>query len=207
VDDGSERRAARRPATTDRVACIVESDRPPLSLSSVPKALARCVGASAALLVRHRIRQPTEHVDEVISFANETSARVYRETARVGTKVTSPVALAVEFRLRWVRGRGHQLFRAESLLNTVLFVGFPGFVSKLWLTHDQRGCYRGLYEWDGATRAHAYSRALWWVLALVSERSSIHYVVLPGCTRAELLAGVEGDDPAWWRVVPNRPTT
>ena len=192
---------------TPPAAHIVESDRPPLPLASVPKALLRCVAASVALLVRHRIRQPTEHVDEVISFADETSARVYRETTRVGTEVTNPAALAVEFRLRWVRGRGHRIFRAESLLNTILFVGFPGFVSKLWLTHDQRGCYRGLYEWDGAPRAHSYARALWWVLALVSERSSIHYVVVPGCRRAELLAGIEGDDPAWWRVVPDGPTT
>ena len=65
------------------------------------------------------------------------------------------------------RTRSSAAFPSESLLNTPLFVGFPGFVSKLWLTHDQRGRYRGLYEWDGPARAHAYVRALWWVLALV----------------------------------------
>lgn len=129
-----------------------------------------------------------------------SSTRVYRETVIPHENVADPVALIVEFRLRWVRGRGHAAFRAESLLNTPLFVGFPGFVSKLWLAHDQQGFYRGVYEWDGRVRAHAYARALWWVLALVSERGSIHYAVLPGCTRAELLAGVDGDDPSWWRV-------
>jgi hypothetical protein len=29
------------------------------------------------------------------------------------------------------------VFRAESILNTPLFAGFPGFVSKLWLAHDE----------------------------------------------------------------------
>jgi hypothetical protein len=42
-----------------------------------------------------------------------------------------PRVLVVEFRLRAVRGRGHAVFRRESLLNTPLFAGFPGFCSKL----------------------------------------------------------------------------
>ena len=95
--------------------------------------------------------------------------------------------LVVEFRLRAVRGRGHAVFRRESLLNTPLFAGFPGFVSKLWLADDERGRYRGLYEWDGPQLAENYARALWRVLALVSVRGSIHYVVLPGLRRDALL--------------------
>ena len=96
------------------------------------------------------------------------------------------------------------MFRAESLLNTPLFVGFPGFVSKLWLAHDESGRYRGVYQWDGRARAHAYARSLWWVLALVSERESIHYTVIPHCTRSELLCGIDGGD-AWWRVADVSP--
>jgi hypothetical protein len=101
----------------------------------------------------------------------------------------SRCVLVVEFRLRAVRGRGHVLFRWESLLNTPLFAGFPGLVSKLWLAADERGRYRGLYEWEGPRRAEAYARALWRVLALVSVPGSIHYVVLPGLRRDELLRG------------------
>ena len=182
----------------------VEGDQRPLPLTAAIGAVARCTVASTALLAGHHIRQPAGHTNELLTFADGTSARVYRESIREASTVTDPMALAVEFRLRWVRGRGHRLFRAESLLNTILFVGFPGFVSKLWLTHDQQGRYRGLYEWDGAAQAHAYARALWWVLSLVSERSSIHYVVIPGCTRAELVAGIDTDGPSWWRVVPQR---
>ena len=111
----------------------------------------------------------------------------------------------VRFRLRWVRGRGHALFRAESLLNTPLFVGFPGFVAKWWLAADEHGVYRGLYEWDGPQRAEAYARALWRVLAVVCVPGSIAYTVLPGRHRDDLLAPRSDDAKAapgaWWRPV------
>jgi hypothetical protein len=100
------------------------------------------------------------------------------------------------------------LFRWESLLNTPLFVGFPGFVSKLWMAHDSNGAYRGLYEWDGPHAAEQYARALWRVLALVSVPGSIDYQVLPGVRRDELLAQPSRIDPAmpvdgreWWRLI------
>ena len=96
------------------------------------------------------------------------------------------------------------LFRFESLLNTPLFVGFDGFVSKLWLAHDVRGTYRGVYEWDGAHLAETYARALWRVLALVSARGSIRYHVIPAMHRDQLLQ----DPPTvsaerredWWQL-------
>ncbi|HEU5484824.1 MAG TPA: hypothetical protein VFU98_07955 [Microlunatus sp.] len=90
------------------------------------------------------------------------------------------------------------------MLNTPLFVGFPGFVSKLWLTADQRGVYRGIYQWDGPQLAEHYARALWRVLELVSVRGSICYRVLPGADRDAMLdhpEGIVGDPLAgWWRV-------
>jgi hypothetical protein len=141
-----------------------------------------------------------------LRFADGTSARVYRETAVDRDATRDPCVLVVEFRLRAVRGWGHAAFRAESLLNTPLFAGFPGLVSKLWLADDERGRYRGLYEWDGPKRAEAYARALWRVLALVSVPGSMHYVVLPGLRRDELLArpqilaGAAADAADWWRL-------
>src|SRR5436190_12570183 len=105
-------------------------------------AVARCVATTARLLARRRIRMPTDHVGQTLRFADHTSARVYRETTVAGPAgadhqgAREPCVLVVTFRLRWVRGRlGHGAFRVESLLNTPLFVGFPGFVSKLWLAH------------------------------------------------------------------------
>ena len=182
------------------------SDRAPLRYDAALRALAGCVVSTARLLWRRRVHLPTGQVGRRLRFADGTSARVYRETV-VGRGATGdPCVLVVEFRLRAVRGRAHAAFRWESLLNTPLFVGFPGFVSKLWLANDEHGRYRGVYEWDGPQRADRYARALWRVLALVSVRGSIHYMILPRLHRDEFLAWPQAlagttaaETAAWWR--------
>jgi len=179
----------------------------PLPRTVAWRAVARCVVATVQMLKRREVHQPRRNVGRVIPFADGTTGRVYRETA-VDRPAADPCVLVVSFRLRLVRGVGHPLFRIESILNTPLFVGFPGFVSKLWLAHDSHGLYRGLYEWDGADRADAYARSLWRVLELVSEKGSVGYQVLPGLRRDDVLAdpGMLAADASkehgeWWRVV------
>ena len=157
------------------------------------------------MLVRHEVHQPRDHVGRALTFADGTTARVYRETQVAGVP-PDPCVLVVSFRLRLLRGWGHLLFERESILNTPLFVGFPGFVSKLWLKHDERGCYRGLYEWDGPQEAERYARSLWRVLALVSEPGSIAFQVVPGLTRDDALADPDllrraDSEETWWRLV------
>jgi hypothetical protein len=184
----------------------VVPEQPPLAYPAAMRALAGCVVQTARLLWQRRMHLPTQRVGMRLRFADGTSARVYRETAVDRGATADPCVLVVEFRLRAVRGRGHAVFRWESLLNTPLFAGFPGFVSKLWLADDERGRYRGLYEWDGPRRAENYARALWRVLALVSAPGSIHYVVLPDLRRDALLDrprvldGATADAAAWWRL-------
>ncbi|MEU3447532.1 hypothetical protein AB0H29_09920 [Streptomyces thermolilacinus] len=170
--------------------------------------VAECFLASSALLARCRVHVPKERLDMRLHFADGTSARVYRETCLGSGLAKNPCTLVVAFQLRMVTGLGHTLFRRESLLNTPLFVGFPGFTSKLWLAHDERDRYRGVYEWDRPERAERYARCLWRVLALVSVPGSIRYAVLPGLRRDEFLAdrgraeGLGPDDTeAWWRVL------
>ncbi|QWZ09855.1 hypothetical protein KRR39_09060 [Nocardioides panacis] len=181
--------------------------RGPLPRTTAWRGVARCVVTSLAMLGRREVHQPLGNVGRVVWFADGTAGRVYRETA-VDRAPESPCFLVVSFRLRWVHGRGHEWFRRESILNTPLFVGFPGFVSKLWLAHDSHGTYRGLYDWDGSERAERYVRSLWRVLELVSVPGSIDYRVLPGLRRDRVLADLDGLDryapaetEAWWRVV------
>jgi hypothetical protein len=184
------------------------ADRPHLSLRPAIVALVRCVARTFVLLIRREVVQPRDHLDDVMAFGDGSHARVYRETVAKDAAAAEPAVLVVAFRLRRVRGVGHAVFRAESLLNTPLFAGFPGFVSKLWLAHDENRVYRGVYQWDGAEEASAYVRAMWWVLALVSERRSIRYAVLPGLRRDDVLAdprlldgAAPGQPDAWWRPV------
>jgi len=183
----------------------VLAERPPLADAAALRALAGCFASTVRLLWQRRMHLPRGTAGMRLRFADGTSGRVYRETVVDRGPVLDPCVLVVEFRLRAVRGRGHAAFRLESVLNTPLFAGFPGFVSKLWLAHDERGRYRGVYEWDGPRLAEDYARALWRVLALVSVRGSVHYVVLPGLRRDVLLdrpdalAGA-ADAAAWWRL-------
>jgi hypothetical protein len=164
-------------------------------------ALARCAGRTIDLLAHRRLHQPVGNVSRRVRWSDGTTSKVYRETT-ADHDAAEPCTLVVRFRLRGVRGpRLHALFRLESELNTVLFAGFPGFVSKLWFAADEDGTYRGLYDWDGVERAHAYVRALWWALMVVAARSSIEHVVVAGVRRDELLRDPDlaGRDPAWWR--------
>ncbi|MEV6070675.1 hypothetical protein AB0L82_29380 [Nocardia sp. NPDC052001] len=176
----------------------------PLPVGSAVAALARCLFRTLMLLSRNRIRVPAGNRGLRLGFADGTSATVFRETVIERPAPRDPCVLVVRFELRAVHGRGHAWFRRESLLNTLLFAGFPGLISKLWLTDDQRGRYRGLYEWDGPESAAAYARALWWVLALVSVPGSIDYHVVPGPHRADLFDAVRRDAAGagaqWWRV-------
>jgi hypothetical protein len=178
---------------------ILDLQQAPLGKRAALTALTRCAVSTARLLRQRCIHLPAERVGERFTFADGTSARVYRDTVVDRGATQEPCLLVVEFRLRLVRGWGHALFRWESLLNTPLFVGSPGYVSKLWLTCDERGRYRGVYEWDGPQRAADYARALWRVLALVSVHGSIHYQVLPGLGRGDLPLAAGGAE--WWRPV------
>ncbi len=177
-----------------------------LPLRCAIRALTGCVWRTAVLAARGRIRQPAGNVGRSVRFADGTSPTIYRETVIDRPPAAEPAVLVVCFRLRGVRRTwAHALFRTESELNTVLFAGFPGLVSKLWLHHDENGFYRGFYQWDGVERAVAYARALWWVLAVVSQAESIHYAVLPGLDRDEVLQNPAQIDSliaaprGWWR--------
>jgi len=184
----------------------IVTEQPPLGYQAALRALAGCAASTVRLLWHRRVHLPNGRVGMRLRFADGTSARVYRETVVDRGATQDPCTLVVTFRLRAVRGRGHAVFRWESLFNTPLFVGFPGFVSKLWLADDERGRYRGLYEWDGPRLAENYGRALWRVLALVSEAGSIRYAIVPGqrrdvlLGRPQVLADAAGDAAAWWRL-------
>ena len=186
----------------------VTNEQVPLSRGQAALAEVRCIGASVKMLIGRQLRMPPDRVGMRLRFGDGTTGRVYRETEVVDRPVADPCVLFVTFRLRLVRGWGHAIFRAESLLNTPLFVGYPGFVSKLWLAHDDTGAYRGVYQWDGPERAEQYARALWRVLALVSVTGSIHYMVVPGLRRDDVLAAphlldnaASKSPDAWWRLV------
>lgn len=171
-------------------------------------AIAHCIVTSIWLVLTGRIHQPRDRVGIRLRFADGSAADIYRETVVDASAPAEPVVLIVEFRLRAVHGFSHRIFRWESLLNTPLFVGFEGFVSKLWLAHDGNEVYRGIYEWDGAQAANSYVGALKWILGLVCVPGSIHHWVVGHSNRdqwlaqtGELVRSAAIDNAEWWRVV------
>ncbi len=189
-----------------REACALESAGP-LPRSTALRNVLGCACRSFGLLVRRQSHLPRELVGTRLHFADGTSAEVFRETAAEVVDAEVPCLLFVTFRLRLLRGRWHRLFLWECILNTPLFVGFPGFGSKLWLKADEKGRYRGLYEWSDPPSAARYARSLWRVLDLVCTRDSVAYAIVPGLRRAEvlddpdLLAPLDASGASWWRVV------
>lgn len=183
-------------------------ERPPLRMWEGFGALGRCAVRTAGLIATRRLHEPRTNVGRRVRWADGSTAAVYRETVADVTPTDTPTTLVgvVPPTRGAQRGDLHRLFRLESELNTILFAGFPGFVSKLLFVNDERGVYRGLYDWRDPASAEAYVRALWWALIVVSERTSIHYDVLPGIRRDDLLKvphladDVAPDEPtAWWR--------
>ena len=86
----------------------------PLPYRAALRALVSCVASTAQLLRRRRVHLPAGKTGMRVRFADGTSAVVYRETVVEREATLDPCVLAVEFRLRAVRGRGHAAFRLES---------------------------------------------------------------------------------------------
>lgn len=211
ASDGRARGGARRfivAPPTDDAGVLQPAQLPPREAA---RAMSWCVARTVALLVRRQVHQPRRNVGLRLCFADGTSTVAYRETVVARGPAAEPALLLVRFRLRHVRReRAHALFRLESELNTILFAGFPGLISKLWFRADEQGRYRGLYEWDDPALAVGYARALSAVLALVSEAGSVDWVVIAGATRSDvssLCSSAGGSPPAaWWLPVPRTAT-
>jgi len=194
------------------------SERVRLSRLTRGAALTRPFAGSGAttvvMLARGWLRLSDRHVGWRLTFEDGTTSRVYRETVSRAPRRGAPSLLVVAFRLRGVgRSRSlHAAFRAESLLNTPLFAGFPGFRSKLWLTDPDTGVYRGVYEWDGPDQATAYATTLAALLRLVCVPGTVRFVIRPGLTPDAVLRDPSALGPAardlderWWRVLAAAP--
>jgi len=161
-------------------------------------AVAGSVVRTGRLLARRQLRMPRTLVGQALTAEDGTCSTVFRETVRVGGGSADPVVLVVRFRLRWIGAApwAHAVFRRTCVVNTPLFAGFPGFVSKLWLTDTVSGVYRGLYEWNGAARAERYAARLRRVLALVTVPGSVGHLVVPGTDRRPYVTGERAFPPA-----------
>lgn len=165
----------------------------------------RCVVGTLLLSSRRALAMPRRRVGCSVRFADDSRSRIYRETVVRQRSYDDLVLLVVRFRLRFIglSRFGHWLFRRESILNTLLFAAHAGFQTKLWLTDEETGFYRGIYEWKGRDAAEEYVETLRIVLRPWVVSGSFAYRIIEGWSRDAYLEGdvqhgsADADD-GWW---------
>jgi hypothetical protein len=167
---------------------------------------ARSIAVWARLALSGRVAAPRAHVGARLRFADGTTSRVFRETLRRGAATPDPAVLVIGFRLAPLgrRPRLHAAFRRECVVHTPLFAGFPGFRSKLWVTDERTGVYRGIYEWQDAAAARRYAQRMVGLLAPFSTPGTARFHLVAGLRRDDYLADPANEadrpDEGWWRL-------
>jgi hypothetical protein len=156
----------------------------------VARRMAGCAWRVLGLLARRRLHLRHEEVGAVVPLPDGRRFVVYRHTTCDGAGDDQLVTLAVWFHLRGVppgaRVRRY-LFERESILNTALYAGFPGYRVKLWMVDPTSSDYAGIYEWNGTEAAARYGRYITAVLRPLSVRGSVGYQIVEGTNLVEYL--------------------
>jgi len=79
------------------------------------------------------------------------------------------------------------LFERVCIVNTVLFAGFGGYQSKLWMVEPATSDYAGLYSWAWPSEAERYGQYITSVLAPFSVRGTLGCQILPDVKLNEYL--------------------
>jgi hypothetical protein len=150
----------------------------------------RCAARTCRLLIARRLHLHRHHVGDTCTLPDGRRFVVFRESSCDGPAPVAPVTLAVWFHLRGVPAGARvrrYVFERESMLNTVLYAGFEGYLVKLWLVDPSTSDYAGLYAWASADEAEAYGRYITAVLRPLSRPGSVGYEVLPAVSLDEYL--------------------
>ena len=96
---------------------------------------------------------------------------------RGSQKVEPGAAFCVQSHVARMSPTQNKLF---SLLPIPLFIGLPGFRSKLWLLNEANGNFMGMYEWDTLQDAENYAHSF--ALKFMTKRSvpgTVSYRITP----------------------------
>ena len=141
----------------------------------------RCLLVTIALLGRRRLHLRPGSIGQARYLPDGRRFDVYRETERTSDVAsTEPVTLSVWFHLRGISGGARvrqRAFERVSLVNTMLFAGVDGFLTKLWMVDPATGDWAGLYTWDTAERADRYGRYITAVLRPFCRPGSVGHEV------------------------------
>ena len=143
--------------------------------------LLECAENTVQLLVQRRLHVVRDAAGRSLRLPDGRHFVVFRETTAETDATGAPVVLAIWFRLKFVPPRARVrgwIFERESILNTLMFAGFPGYARKLWMVNRDTAEYAGLYEWRGEAAARRYAGYVVRILKPLSVPRSVGYAVL-----------------------------
>ena len=155
---------------------------------------ALCAWRTFGLLARRQLHLHHDRIGTTVVIPDGRKFVVFRESARDSDSGSSSVTLAVWFHLRGIPGGSRVrrfLFERLCLANTILFAGFTGYQSKLWMVDPVTSDYAGLYSWHSAEEAEPYARYIVRILAPLSQEGSVGYEILPTVSFADYLGSQE----------------
>jgi hypothetical protein len=163
------------------------TDQAPLPFFTAWTSVARRIVAPVRLLAAGRVHMLRTHVGQWLRFDDGSASRVYQETVIDRSPPSEPAVHAVGFRLRLVRGRGHDLFRRERAqyapLRRVSRLRVQTLAGQRRTWCLLRAVPVGRTSPSGALRARpaadSGARRRW---------GSIHYRVLPGPLRDDFIS-------------------
>jgi hypothetical protein len=141
----------------------------------------RCAVRVVRLGWRRRLHIDESWMASAALLPNGRRFEVFRQTRCDGEPQGGDVTLAVWFHLRGMPPGSRfrrWLFERESILNTILYAGAPGYRTKLWMVDPETCDYAGLYAWYGADAAAAYGRYISRILRPLSRPGSVGFEVV-----------------------------
>ena len=127
-----------------------------------------------------RIHFPKDCIGEALAMEEGQEFVNFRQVI-VDPNQDQPAKPGATFRVRFhvahMSAKQNKLF---LLLPIPLFVGLPGFRSKLWMLNETNGDFQGVYEWDTVQDAEKY--AVSFAMKFMTMRSvpgSVSYEIIP----------------------------
>jgi hypothetical protein len=139
------------------------------------------IGRTLGYKASGRLRSPKEQVGRVFINPDGGQFVVFRQTvlAPAGGSASAPAAMfRVQFKVPGIRRWRDRLVIS---LKSPIFVGAPGFRSKLWMVDERNDTYQGVYEWDTVADAEAYKTS--------ASMDFMTEVAVPGGISCEVIPG------------------
>jgi hypothetical protein len=144
-----------------------------------------------------RLRSPRDRVGQTFRNADGHEFVIFRETVldSLPDAPRKPEAMfRVQFQVSKIVPWRDRLVIA---MKSPIFVGLPGFRSKLWMVDEKNSTYQGVYEWDRLQDAENYVRsASMDFMANVAVPGGLSYEIVPGGAIARSDSALEIQVPA-----------